>query len=273
MMNKLNFNKPIYVVGDIHGYFQSLVAQIKRYDLNDCVIVVAGDCGVGFSSAKGLMYSLYDLNNICEKRNIDIVFVRGNHDDPDYFNSEEPFHYGKIQCVPDYTVINDETLCIGGATSIDRIYRQNDYEKRRRDYLRYHDETKIDQEVFKSYWENEHPYFSQDFFKGAREQGLEIKHVITHTCPSSCVPQTKDGISHWLNYDKDLSKDLDIERSIMDKILEALKEYPLQSWTYGHYHFHYDEYIHTDDFPNGIKFTLLSAVIMAGGYPDMVEIK
>jgi hypothetical protein len=43
-------DKPIYVVADIHGDFDYFEKNIKRNDIKDCIIIVAGDCGIRFLS-------------------------------------------------------------------------------------------------------------------------------------------------------------------------------------------------------------------------------
>ena len=51
--------KGIVVSGDIHGDFTDLVNKCcSVYDLHDTLIIVAGDCGFGFSK-KGYYDSLY----------------------------------------------------------------------------------------------------------------------------------------------------------------------------------------------------------------------
>ena len=55
-----------------------------------------------------------------------IVFVRGNHDNPAYFDGAM-FNAKRFITVPDYSILqacNHTILCVGGAISIDRIYRK-----------------------------------------------------------------------------------------------------------------------------------------------------
>ena len=54
--------------------------------------------------------------------------VRGNHDDPAYFNGEKISHE-RFRTIPDYSVIHvcdHNIFCVGGAISIDRYNRQRD---------------------------------------------------------------------------------------------------------------------------------------------------
>ena len=80
--------KKVVVCGDIHGEFETLVYNLKINNITDSLIIVAGDCGFGFHKA-----SYYDMlykrlaPKLRTQGNI-IFFVRGNHDDPDYFDGK-----------------------------------------------------------------------------------------------------------------------------------------------------------------------------------------
>ena len=104
------------------GEFETLVYNLKINNITDSLIIVAGDCGFGFHKA-----SYYDMlykrlaPKLRTQGNI-IFFVRGNHDDPDYFDGKT-FVKKYMRCVADYTVVSvagRNILCVGGAISIDR---------------------------------------------------------------------------------------------------------------------------------------------------------
>ena len=60
-----------------------------------------------------------------------IVFVRGNHDNPAYFDGVQ-FNHKRFLAVPDYTILsacNHTILCVGGAVSIDRCLRMQEWGK------------------------------------------------------------------------------------------------------------------------------------------------
>ena len=66
---------------------------------------------------------------MCEERNVECYMIRGNHDNPAYFEGTT-FSYKRFIAVPDYTILqacNHSILCVGGAISIDRIYRINEW--------------------------------------------------------------------------------------------------------------------------------------------------
>ena len=53
--------------------------------LNNCIIIVAGDSGFGFYSYDYYDKEMTELNMTLLENNIKVYFVRGNHDDPSYF--------------------------------------------------------------------------------------------------------------------------------------------------------------------------------------------
>lgn len=216
--------------------------------MSDLAVVVAGDCGFGFTSINGDKEALSKLRKYCMENNVMVYFLRGNHDDPSYF-SEGKLTYDCFVCLPDYSVltIGDKSgelnvLCIGGGTSIDRKYRIEKYNERLKDYMRYHfcDITTAEHNVYKGYWEDEQPYYDEEALTELLEQGIQIDFVVTHTCPSFCEPLTKDGIKGWMERDETLEHDVDQERVVMDKVYNRLMadKHPLKKWIYGHFHYH-----------------------------------
>lgn len=269
-MNTLNITaNNIYAVGDIHGFFNSLVSMIKRYEITDSCIIACGDCGLGFNKWSATKTQLSKLNNACKKHNVTVVMFRGNHDDPSFFTqgSITP----SIIPVPDYTVINGSILCVGGATSVDRQYRISMKDKVCKDYFRYHPNCTIEEAMGNTtnfYWEGELPVYDETKLDEIKSAGIAISTVCTHTCPSFCDPFTKDGIEQWVKIDPDLNACIDEERGVMDKIYEKLTSdsHPLKNWIYGHYHRHSMQTI------NNIKFLMLGAVTYNGCNVDWVEI-
>lgn len=259
----------IYAVGDIHGYFGSLISMIKRYEITNSCIIVCGDCGLGFSKWDATKDYLKKLNNLCQKNNVTIVMFRGNHDDPEFFTR------GKITSniipVPDYTVINNTILCVGGATSIDRQYRMAMKNKMCQEYFKYHPNCSLEEAMNNTsnvYWQKEAPVYDEEKLNEIKEAGLNITVVCTHTCPSFCDPTNKDGIKDWIVQDPYLDFDIKDEREVMDKLYNKLLEdgHQVKDWIYGHYHRH--SMMIVDD----IKFVMLDAVVYDGGNVDWVEI-
>jgi UDP-2,3-diacylglucosamine pyrophosphatase LpxH len=270
-MNKLNITvENIYAVGDIHGIFSSLISMIKRYEITNSCIIVCGDCGLGFNKWSATKIQLTKLNNVCKKQNVTIVMFRGNHDDPAFFTQ------GKITSniipVPDYTVINDHILCVGGGTSIDRQYRIQLKDKLCREYFKYHPSCSIEEAINNTtnyYWPDELPVYDENAMNEIKEAGIQITTVCTHTCPSFCDPVTKDGIQEWIKADPDLDECVTKERNVMDSIHQKLMDdgHPLKEWIYGHYHRHSMQDIF------GVKYMMLGAVVYDGGNVDWCEIR
>lgn len=269
-MNKLDIQASnIYAIGDVHGYFGSLIAMIKRYDITDTCIIVCGDCGLGFNNWDATKTHLSKLNKVCKKNNVTIVMFRGNHDDPSFFTQ------GKITSniipVPDYTVINDSILCVGGATSIDRQYRMQLKDRVCRDYILYHPHCSMEEAMNNTtnfYWENELPVYDESKLNEIKDAGIQITTVCTHTCPSFCDPLTKDGIAEWIKFDPGLDDCINEERKAMDMIHQKLLDdgHPVKNWIYGHYHRH-----HMQDIL-GVKYMMLDAVVYDGDIVDWCEI-
>ena len=52
--------------------------------------------------------------------------------------------------------------------------------------------------------------------------GINISFVVTHTSPSFCYKNDKNGIEYWINNDSKLNDDLTYERNQLDLILNKL---------------------------------------------------
>ena len=221
--NSFDTYKKFLVCGDIHGEFKTLLYELKRKQIEDAVVLVAGDCGIGFE--KPAYYEqLYN---------------------PDYFENRL-IDYPRMKTIPDYCVIQfsgNNILCIGGAVSIDREYRETQMGL-----------AKLKNRTVTYYWKDEIPVYAPEKLSEIKTDGLKINTVITHTAPSFCFPTTKSGIEGWLEQDNTLSADLDYEGKVMDEIYEHLKvdNHPLSTWFYAHFHASKVEYI------SGIRFQLLN---------------
>lgn len=225
--------KHIIVCGDIHGNFLGIVSKLcKQYGCTDTLLIVAGDCGFGFEKS-GYYQTIYTMvAYLLRKANNYVVFIRGNHDDPSYFQ-EEKLHHQRWRCVPDYSVIRvwgHNILCIGGATSIDRMGRQDENARMRE---RGHVQTA-------TWWEDEVPVFCPEEIEAIPED-IRIDTVVTHTAPSFCEPEAftaKQGLKSWAVYDPTLIWDVDKERKTMDEIFRCIQEHghPVKRWLYGHFH-------------------------------------
>ena len=63
-----------------------------------------------------------------------------------------------------------------------------------------------------------------------------IDTVVSHTAPSFCELQSKNGLVAWSKEDAGLMADIKQERSTMNAIYMKLKDHPITHWCYGHFH-------------------------------------
>ena len=238
MNNTNNYDFPdarhIVVSGDIHGDFKTLVYKCcVQYQMTDTLIIVAGDCGFG-SQRPDYYEDLYmRLSSRLSKANNWLVFIRGNHDNPAYFDGKT-VNYKRWKAVPDYSVLKvcgHTILCVGGAVSVDRT---------RRKYEMYGMTVVVEEDrrlEVSYYWPDEAPVYDQAKLEAISE-ACTVDTVITHTSPSFCEKLSRSEIQNWLVKDENLLQDIKEERRTMDKILSFLKEYhhPVDQWYYGHFH-------------------------------------
>lgn len=203
-------NKPVYILGDVHGKWDALFRRINAAEISGCYLICVGDLGIGFKDSYAKeMRCLEIANEFFSKRDIQFLSIRGNHDNPGFFN-DEIHEWSHLRLIPDYHVqfINEEKfLFVGGAISIDRRIRQ----------------PKI------SYWEDE-PFVLRPEFV------VKCDVLITHSAPSWIGPFDKQGIIGWCDQDEYLWRDCTKERDDIGKIAELSKPSRLYC---GHFHQHY----------------------------------
>lgn len=240
-MNHFDFPevRSIVVVGDIHGDFNKLIHKCCiRYKVRDALIVVAGDCGFGFER-QGYYAYVYERNRrFLSGSNCRMVFVRGNHDNPAYFNGLNRVQQERFMTVPDYSVLTAcgrTILCVGGAVSLDRTMRMNG--------PYYHPFSLDDPMRPNVYWPGEPPFFDEEALEAVGKR-FAIDTVITHTAPSICDRIVKQGLYYFSVDDDTLMADVREEREVMDRLRNYLLEHgnPLRDWCYGHFHqsWHYE---------------------------------
>lgn len=209
-----NTIQSIYFCGDLHGNLEYLKYIINSQHITNSVIFICGDVGLGFQP-KWERAMIDVINKKLVLTNNYIIGIRGNHDNPLCFydtslvkDNGKPMNWLNV---PDYTIVdvcNQSILCIGGATSIDRLYRKD---------------------VGAGYWLNE-------YIKYQPKVDSPVNIICTHSAPSFCFPNDKGGIVYeYAQYDLDLLKDIDEERAIMDMIYEDYKN-EVTHWYYGHFH-------------------------------------
>lgn len=190
--------KDVYVVGDIHGAFTRFKDVITECDLHDCYLICVGDLGIGFQHPdKGELSQCEKLNTFFADNNIHFMSIRGNHDDPAYFNGEKRIELSNFKLLPDYhtEVINGQKfLFVGGGISIDR---------------RGHHRVEG-----RSYWKDE-------IFVLDESKVVPCDVLVTHSAPGWIGPANKNGmIDSWCKYDLTLWDECQRERKDHEKLVE-----------------------------------------------------
>lgn len=220
--------RQILHLGDIHGNFEYLKALIDQNKIgnNDEIayIIQCGDFGIGFYPKKD-NETLALLNKFLKLRNIIMIVIRGNHDDPSFFTGEHIF--SNLKLVPDYTTMDIygfKYLFVGGAISIDRKPRLS----RMQEAASYDDKLSL--------------YWFDEVFKLDEEKIEQIKDVdvlITHSAPPYCFPETKGYlVKEFAKYDDCLMNDLIKEREDIKELFTLLKKNGnnIRYHFYGHFH-------------------------------------
>lgn len=257
MYEHLKFNispKSVWVIGDIHGQFGLLKFKIKDNQLKDSIIIIAGDCGFGFEKPQYYTDVYNSMKKYLIENNVTVLFVRGNHDDPSYFN-EKIIDFPYWKTLKDYSVVTltdgvgeHNILCIGGAISIDRIDRKR---------INFQNESKYGNNK-KVYWSNEPPVYKPEIIDKMAEDGILINSVVTHTSPKFAPLLNKNHIQGYLLIDEDLDHSLNYERETLSNIYYHLiknNKNSLKLWCYGHFHEHG---IYTSN--EGVEFKMLDRV-------------
>lgn len=241
-----------YAVGDVHENLLSLVRFIEIYDLRDCALFLCGDNGLGIMSDLAMREIFTALEMVCELRNIYILLIRGNHDNPAYYKNNGPYsEFYRVKVLDDYTkvsLVNPDVpgwvvhvLCVGGAASVDADRRISDHRLDVNKFLKYHPDSGLSREEVEKkipidWWEDELPYFDEGKLSDLITT-TNIDYVVSHTAPSFC-PKFHNTMPDWVS-DKDKGRAWE-ERLVMDKLHQWLMtcNLHLRLWFYGHFHEH-----------------------------------
>lgn len=204
------------IIGDVHGDLRSIVATIERLGIYGQNLIQVGDVGLGFMSKERDFSNLEIINEIMIERRCMLYLIRGNHDNPSFWNKENDI-YSNVILVPDYSLLeidSKKVFFLGGAISIDRLNRVEGI----------------------NYWKDEIVILDMDKAQLAKEADI----IITHISPSICFPHSLNAlVNEYINAEKkagvstSLANELTLERGIMDVIRNIS---PAKEWYYGHYH-------------------------------------
>lgn len=225
--------KQVILLGDIHanGSFEFLKTMITKYQIGNneevTYIIQVGDFGIGFYPKTDVL-ALRKLNKFLRLRNIIMLVIRGNHDNPSFFKGD--YLFPNLKLLPDYTTMvinNKKYLFVGGAISIDRKSRLAT------DQINASMGFKTE-----NYWFDEAFVYDEEKLKSLND----INIVITHSAPEWCEPENKLGFGDLVNTfasnDEWLLTDLRIERKHISNMFQDLENNGcnIELHAYGHFH-------------------------------------
>ena len=233
----------IYVTGDIHGSVDKLEYYCQEYNTaEDDTIIILGDTGFNYYlNKKDDILKQYVSELPCK-----FFCIRGNHEArPENINTyhTEILKFGEVYMEDKYPKIlfakdgglynfdGNSVLCIGGAYSVDKMYRIA------RGWMWFADEQLTEDEM---------KLITNNVIKYT--EFADIDYVLTHTCPYNTRP-----VHMFLpNIDQNTVD------SSMEKWLQGIADaIDFKRWYFGHYH---------GDWDNG-KYTMLFNGIVPLGEP------
>jgi predicted phosphodiesterase len=219
------------IIGDHHGAHKTLKNAIKNKHIENETFIHVGDFGTGFTKLSNEMGQIDLWNTFLIERNCMMYVVRGNHDDPTYFDKVDyNFDASNIKFLPDYTVFEvdgKKILGVGGAISIDRVPR-----------IATNQQTSRFGGSKRCWWKGE--IFNYDEEKIKKIEGVDI--VITHSCPNFVAPVVVKNnwpyiVKQFLPNDPTLESMLVKERKEIGDMCNLLrKKNDIRYWFYGHFH-------------------------------------
>ncbi len=221
--------RSLFICGDIHGELKKLVYETIqcKWGLKNSDIIVVGDFGVGFGRKLSMQVAYEKIEKRLERDNNVLWAIRGNHDDPSWFDGTRDFP--RLHFLKDHEVIEvcgKKIYPIGGATSID--IDMPDHKGRSRRW--YNDRYIRLGSSQRCWWEGENIVPSKN------PHPIRVDIILSHEAPLAFepVPIRPENCSNE-TWDKVLA-----DRSYLDKVLYDVNA---RWWFYGHYHTSYSGHI------------------------------
>ena len=218
----------MHFLGDIHGDFYVIEKFCRKNEEKKHInLIQIGDFGAGFGANSDFIQVMDYLNTILAEFNVTLYVMRGNHDDPQYFDGGYNF-WSNLKFMKDYSVLELEgkrVLLFGGAISIDRLARTEGV----------------------SYWKDEVYVLDEEKLKTI----YNIDIVVTHNSPHFCQPRGFNNLVYsFASGDPDLLGDLTYERNLLTQTYALLKKNgnPMSKWFYGHFHHNHTEMYEDTEF-------------------------
>ena len=217
--------RQLWICGDIHCELLELVRNAVSRGILCADILVVGDFGAGFGRPKSMDVAYSKVCAALEKNDICIYTIRGNHDNPAFFDGLHDFEW--LHFLPDHRMVE---LCgkriypVGGAVSADLDLVDPLTRKSRRMI----NDTLIKMGSSKRiWWPDEALVPIVEGFPTA------VDIVVSHEAPLSFAPPLvrADHVRDetWLKIVE--------SRKYLDYVLSQVKP---ALWFYGHYHCHYE---------------------------------
>ena len=226
--------RQLWICGDIHGEVSGLVRNAVNRGISCADILVVGDFGAGFGRPKSMDVAYGKAKAALEKNDICLYTIRGNHDDPAFFDGKHD--YERLHFLPDHHIIE---LCdkkiypIGGAVSADIDFVDPLTRKSRRmvndALVRYGSSKRV-------WWPDEASTQIVDGLTASADI------VVSHEAPLSFDPPiVRADHVHDETWQKIVES-----RKYLDCVLHAIKP---TLWFYGHYHKHFEGVAQHDNAP------------------------
>ena len=227
--------RQLWICGDIHGELSGLVRNSVNRGISCADILVVGDFGAGFGRPKSMDVAYSKVRVSLEKNDICIYTIRGNHDDPAFFDGKHDFE--RLHFLPDHCIIE---LCgkriypVGGAVSADIDMVDPLSRKSRRminnSLIKFGSSKRV-------WWPDEAPtqivYGSAPSTSSGTLFPESVDIVVSHEAPLSFAPPLMRA-----DYVRDVTWQKIVEsRKYLDYVLQTVK--PIL-WFYGHYHCCYE---------------------------------
>lgn len=205
----------IYVTGDVHGKWDASKLNTKNFPeqhhlTHDDYVIVCGDMGIVWNNDNEDKYWQKWFND----KNFTTLFIDGNHENFNLLATYpvEKWHGGLVHRIcPNvlhlmrgqiFEIEGKTFFTMGGATSIDRIYRT----------------------LGISWWPEELPSFEEctQAEQVLKQANYQVDYILTHTAPINILYAMKfskgfDSFNEWLYH-------------------EVEKKVTFQHWYFGHFH-------------------------------------
>lgn len=225
----------------------------------DKLCIVCGDINIGFKNPVFYRDKFDFFNSSLSSFGVVVLFIRGNHDNPSYFNDEN-FNFSNIKTIEDYSIVkvfgNNNILCIGGGWSCDKSWRKEQEER----INKFRSDTSFKKKLF---WDDERPIYNEEKLNEIFKEKINISFVCSHDCPSfvgkECHKTEIDTmIDQWSKNDDSLLEYVEESQESLDKVYDFLLSHKnnVVKWYYSHYHVNKTEKIGNTEFIcNGNKLT------------------